>query len=424
VLATELLGKTQDALTADDEALLEQTLLAPTGCVRDAEPAVGSFPLVVVHSGAGSSFEDDAGLCEYLARHGNVVVGSAFPKEDGSSFAIDGRAGSARDMEFLIARAHELPSVDATRVALVGHSAGAQAILRYACQHDCPADALVLLDTTADYYDLAFPLHRELIDEVLAHVEPVGQPMLVVASPEAQFQLCDRLVRAERTYLTEPELGHNEHISQGHQRNELDLRRGQTSDGEPVDAEHVRSLRARYDAECADVRLFLDAELRGQRAPFVARIAELKSNPLGGPDPCIERVPRGVHGPPPYDFASGRPPTPRQLAPMLHVIGAEHTCAVLARFQDREPRSPIYQSTMVLGSLLFALVESGKEDEARTLHAYARSVLPEVLSLFTFATEVTRAGGHVDDARRIVHAALVLEPENEEFLRIARELEP
>ena len=86
--------------------------------MRAATPSAGPFPLVVYHAGAGSSFEDNAWLCEELARHGFVVVGSAFSKADGSTFGIDARTGSARDMAFLVARARELPFVDWTRVGL------------------------------------------------------------------------------------------------------------------------------------------------------------------------------------------------------------------------------------------------------------------------------------------------------------------
>jgi predicted Zn-dependent protease len=78
---------------------------------------------------------------------------------------------------------------------------------------------------------------------------------------------------------------------------------------------------------------------------------------------------------------------------------------------------------MVLGSLLFGRLDAGQVDEARTLYTYVRTVLPEVLTLFTFASDIARGTGRLDDARRLVRAALVLDPENEELLRRARDLE-
>src|SRR5262249_30219062 len=59
-----------------------------------------SFPLVIYHAGAGSSFEDNSVLCEFLASHGFVVLGSAFPERSGKSFNTDGGEGSAAAWRF------------------------------------------------------------------------------------------------------------------------------------------------------------------------------------------------------------------------------------------------------------------------------------------------------------------------------------
>jgi len=118
-------------------AEMEEALAEPTLCVAGAEPAAGPFPLVVYHGGLGSSFEDNAALCAYLASHGYVVLGSAFPRADGRSLNIDGFHGSAEDVQFLVRWADAHAFTDARRVGLVGHSAGAQAMLRFAAQPGC-----------------------------------------------------------------------------------------------------------------------------------------------------------------------------------------------------------------------------------------------------------------------------------------------
>src|SRR5262249_13175752 len=97
VIAKEVMGKKEAELNEREKSLLDEFLDTPTACIRDAAPARGSFPLVVYHSGAVSSFEDNSVLCEFLASHGFVVQGSAFQKRDGSSLAPDGEEGSARD---------------------------------------------------------------------------------------------------------------------------------------------------------------------------------------------------------------------------------------------------------------------------------------------------------------------------------------
>ena len=115
------------------------------------------FPLVVYHSGAGSSFEDNAVLCEFLASHGYVIVGSVFQDQNGRSFNIDVVRASSRDMAFLIAYARQLPFVHRDHAGLVGHSAGAQAALIFRSLARSPVDAVVSLDTTQDYFSLATP---------------------------------------------------------------------------------------------------------------------------------------------------------------------------------------------------------------------------------------------------------------------------
>jgi len=66
---------------------LDELLNTPTPCVRDAAAAEGQFPLVIYHSGAGSTFDDNSVLCEFLASHGYVVFGSAFQEPSGASFS-------------------------------------------------------------------------------------------------------------------------------------------------------------------------------------------------------------------------------------------------------------------------------------------------------------------------------------------------
>ena len=59
--------KPQAVLDTDEQAVLEQWLDTPTAAVPDATPAAARFPLVVYHPGLGGSYEENAGLCEYLA---------------------------------------------------------------------------------------------------------------------------------------------------------------------------------------------------------------------------------------------------------------------------------------------------------------------------------------------------------------------
>ena len=120
IICKEVMGKEPKALSEPERARLETLLDTPTACHRDAPPLAGRFPLVVYHSGAQSSYEDNAVFCEFLASHGYVVVGSAFQDAAGRFFDMGSGDGSARDLEFLIAYGGRLPNVDWRHIGLVG----------------------------------------------------------------------------------------------------------------------------------------------------------------------------------------------------------------------------------------------------------------------------------------------------------------
>jgi pimeloyl-ACP methyl ester carboxylesterase len=382
-------------------AEINGTLAEPTLCVAAAEPAAGPFPLVVYHGGLGSSFEDNAALCAYLASHGYVVLGSAFPRADGRSLNIDAFHGSAEDMQFLVRWAHAQAFIDVRRVGLVGHSAGAQAMLRFAAQPECVGDALVLLDTTQDYYPLGIPFFEPLVREVTGGMATLTKPMLVAANPAAMFALCDTLVNAERIYVTVPELEHNDFISQGQQRL---ARIARSPDAGPAEAAKVELARANYRALCECVLQFLDATLRGRQE----LAALLTSTPSWSPTaPCLVHVPRNASAPEPYDLSSDAPPTPRQFVRLLMRPGIEEACLALERFHESAPHSPMYTDTRLAGSMLYQMLEDGRHDDAARYYAVLQEMPLDVLRWFAETSE------DEDEREQALH-----------FLNMAHHLDP
>jgi len=424
IFVEQVLGEPEANLDERGRAELELALAAPTPCRPDAPAAPGPFPLVLYHYGAGSSFEDNAARCENLASHGYVVLGSPFPRADGSSLGIDGGQGSAGDARFLVRWARSLPAVDWQHVGLVGHSAGAQAWLRFASQPGCVADALVLLDTTQDYYGLNMPLHEVLVREASEGRAQLTRPMLVAAGPEAMFALCDTLVNAERLYLTVPELGHDEFISQGLQRLTCLERRVNPAPEDEAEAARAPAVRAGYRDLCACVLAFLDAELKGQPGALEARLAQDRARAWSAETPYLLRVARGEDGPPAYDPASEVPPTPRQFRRLLEGEGAAGACRVLERFRDLQPPGPLYTSTMLSGSLLYGLLTQGRREEAALYYATLKSCSLPVLSLFAFLADMSGLQGKPEQALHFLRLAHELDPEDEKISDKLRQLEP
>lgn len=355
ITANEAFGDDEVKLSAEARARFAAYLTAPLGAVRDAAPAAGRFPVVIYHAGNGSSYADNAELCEYLASHGYVVLGSAFLRPDGTSYAV---GDGWRDFDSLIAwAAQHVPGADTAHVAGIGHSGGAQMMLEYATRPRQRIRAYVLLDTTIDYYGLTLPLHEQ-IPELLAHRAAVTAPLLVVAKPYAIFALADEFDASDRTYLT-VDLDHNEFL--GH---------GVTRAAQPeAPADRAPRVLARYRGVAAAVRAFLDRELTGDRAAAAALTA-LAANPLGGEAPHVEAMPRGARRPPAYDPSAASAPTPRQLRDLLETRGTAAAISIARAHHDRDPTSPTYASQELACTLLYDLFARGKHSDAVMLYGY------------------------------------------------------
>ena len=412
VLVEETLGLPRAELGTDEQGLLEALLMEATGAVRDAPGLPGPFPLVIHHSGAGSSFEDDARLCELIASRGYVVLASAFLQEDGSGLGVDGAEGSVADLEFLVRHAVEHLPVDGGRIAAVGHSLGAQALLRWAARPDCIASALVLLDTTQDYYSLDMPLHRELVREVLARAADVDQALLAASGPEASFSLLDQLARADRVYLTLPELDHDEYIAQGMQRLDVLAR----SPAGMSEQELARASRARERHALLEqvVLAFLDARLLDTGHALESFVERLEATRWAD-DIHVQTAPPGVTGPRSYDPDKNRlPPTPRQVRALLSELGPATTANVLERWHTELPDSPLYESTMLAGSWLFTVKREAGGDDARSFFERLTTLHGAPLSLFlSFGALFERSRPEL--ALELLETAAFYRPEDEEL---------
>jgi hypothetical protein len=427
VLAREVLGKPAAEVTDRERRLLGDFLDTPTACVRDAPPNGGPFPLVIYHAGAGSSFEDNAVLCEFLASHGFVVLGSAFQRENGSSLTTDGFDGSARDLGFLIGNARRLPGVDWGHVGVVGHSLGAQAALLFKSQPGCPADAVVCLDTTMDYRGVSDPTWEYLTTPVKKNRKNVTGGILMAADPDAFFELADSFERARRHYFTLRGLDHNDYISQGVTARDLrwQLHRddgGRSPEERANEAAELERVRARYATLCGYVHRFLESELKGDPAARAELERQYTNTRLGGEDPHVELVPAGSTGPEPYTPDAGVPPTPRQVRPYLQRHGAGPTVAVLKRFRKEAPDAPIHRENFGL-FLVSDLLDRGRTPEAAAVRDYLRETgldcVRVFLSLGKSHEDIGRADRAIDFYRRVVR----LEPTNAQAIEGLKRVE-
>lgn len=399
VISQETLRTALEDLDDAQRATLDALLATPTASVRDAAAAPGPFPLVLYHAGYGSSFEDNAVLCEFLASHGYIVAGSAFLDGTGESFNIDAELDSEADLRHLIRVAGESLPVDWSRIGMVGHSGGAHTAVRFMSRLGTPLDAVVLLDTTQDYHSFADTRWNDMVPLALDSAEDIDVPLLFAARQHAMFRLGDSFLRAPRMYLTLRDLQHNSFIAQG------------VLGAETAAHPDAAAVRAGYDELCRAVRLFLDAELRDEpdaRAALRSRWADAAP----GESPVVAEFAAAGEGPPAYDESLGLPPTPRQMAALLDGKDASRVGELLERFGDH-PRARPFTETEFALSVMFQLVHEGREDEARSLLGHFPTPDAEILRVLGAMGNMYRRVGATHLAERFDRVVEALEPESE-----------
>ena len=411
VIAEQLLGAPVAELDADGAASLAEALATPVAAVRDAPRAPGRFPLVLLHGGAFSSFEDNAVLAEWLASQGFVVVGSPFQDAD---FNVDGLDDSYADLRLLAEHTRRTLPVTDGPVGLVGHSFGAHATLRFVAQSDCPVGAAVSLDTTQDQASLLDTRWR-WAGVLAARPEAITTPILFTANPHAFFELGDALVHAERAYLTFRDLDHDGFTSQGVWRARLDARRGNppprsSSGGGPVPEPYAPAVERSFAALCEGIGAFLSAQLLGDRDGWDARIASWSATPLGGDAPHLEFVPVGVSGPSPYEPGAPSPPTPRQVRPFLAAHGASALAHELGRFADADPPPPV-QWRMFAFHLLWELAARERDADALALWPAYAGIASDVTSSLVAQEKLFRRFGYTGYADVCLRALRLLAPD-------------
>lgn len=341
----ELARAEPDSTPPDLRARLERFLNGPTFAFRDAAPAP-AVGVVVYTQGSRSSMDDNVVLCEYLASRGYLVVGSAYPEEGGADFATSARDESRpRDIRWLLLTLQRL-GIAVPSVTVIGHSAGAQAMLRFATDPSAPVDAIVSLDTTQDYAMLSDRTWSYYTDRVIEERAGIRVPMVVAAGPEALFELADSLSASPRWLVTVPDLDHNDFISQGQIRRQL-------LDDQAAEARQSRAAAARsYRGLVEFLGDWLDAQRATDRGGSLRGAAPLR----------VSVVPSGIRFP---EVGSRTPSDARELRHLFGTLAPDQFAELALQLRKRDS---VAAGNQVLMMLLVDAVRRG--DAAHGVAAY------------------------------------------------------
>jgi len=262
-VSDDLFRKPRADLSPNETLFLEELLSKSTLAHGDATPAKGVFPVLLYHSGAAGSFEDNSVLCEYLASCGYVVITSAFPSSDGQHVSNNygGPKTSWEDLAFLLAHVFTLGFADRLSVGAFGHSLGAQYLIEWLGQPHTPLRAVVSLDSTLEYTREDYAGHRSLRKR-LSRLRPPPVPVLVAASADLSpnFNTWNRYLprRAEASIRY---FRHNDYLLHG-------------SLARTFSREQTADVRRNYDRLAQTVRAFFDAHLQGTPADWRQLLGE------------------------------------------------------------------------------------------------------------------------------------------------------
>jgi dienelactone hydrolase len=192
---------------------------APMAGMRDARPAAGRFPVVVIAPGFGGAVHDEAVLGEFLASHGYVVAVESSPGWRGRRMGSDAdilpvAREQAGRLAALLDRVRTLGYADASRAAVLGYSFGARAGLLLAAQRR-EVRALVSLAGGIGSSEGKGWLPPDALDRArfatpILHVYDDADKAI-----PPDFTLLDSLVRARRKRTLVPGLGHFDLITFG-----------------------------------------------------------------------------------------------------------------------------------------------------------------------------------------------------------------
>nr|WP_321232768.1 hypothetical protein [uncultured Psychroserpens sp.] len=316
-------------------------------------PTENKFPLVIYHGGAQSSFEDNSVLCEFLASHGYVVIGSAYQEASGRTLSVDAGEGSFKDIDFLVKEANKLDFINTSDLTLIGHSLGAQTLLKYQSKGLSKAKAIVPIDATFEYHSIYNDLYwSNVINLVKSNTNQFNNRLLAISEYSSFYQLYETLDTADKYYLSVGHLTHNEFIAQGIIKkwinNEFDL---------PINDinKSYASVSKRYASVCKTILDFISEndidEIRAADSSYMIFEKHLKGEKEQ------------------WKFNQSIPPTPREHFSLYQEKGTDEALNILKQYEQYADSNPLYY-TQYGFSWVFDLLSQNKIIEAKKVETY------------------------------------------------------
>ncbi|MFZ0732154.1 MAG: hypothetical protein WAM79_07510 [Candidatus Sulfotelmatobacter sp.] len=270
-----------DAVGAVPRNAIPGLQAAETNAVRDAPWAKGSFPVVLYFGGLNAPINSNAILAEYLASYGYIVASiSLLGPSDQEAFqsrTADDLELSVRDMEFAWSALQSEPSVDKTKLAVMGHSVGAiEAVILGLRNAD--VSAVVALDGTYGFQGLSTVLTHSYgyaPEKMRAAFLDLRRAQGAQGNEPLDLSAVESFRHSARTFVTIEKMHHSDFTSFAMIGAQFHTH---LPTGYPLNGWNRETGRAGYEEACRIGRSFLDAKLKSDSNAFAETDLLAKEN--------------------------------------------------------------------------------------------------------------------------------------------------
>lgn len=362
------------------DAEIEDILRTPTAAVRDAAPASGPFPVVLVPpQGSLHSWV----LYEYLASHGYVVaiVPSHGPRSRNVPQSVSNAYETAvRDMEFAFGALHDVPEADVSRLGLLAFSSvSLHSILFQARQ--MAASAIVALEGWEGFLrGTRILAERPGYDPAAIRVPY----MLIKKSKEernpdyaSDREFFEAITSSDRYRVIIEEADHQDFITLAYIANRQDEKR-------PI-----------HDAACRITQAFFDAHLAGKPDGFAGFVASPHVAGLAAGQVKVEHL-----------EAAPAFPTHGELVRMLEDGG--DTLAEVRGLLESRGNAADWMPEAMLIDLGYSLLREGHPHTAVDVFELAIQAYPTSANAHDSLSDAHEAAGERAQAEQAAEQALAL----------------